>query len=99
MIALRRARPALTAGTYQALAAQGDLLLYRRAHANDQVTVALNLGREPITVRLESMPPDARVLLSSNGDREGETIAGKIDLRGSEGLVIGATLPARRASS
>ena len=62
-----------------------------------------SLGREPTTVLIESLPPDARVLLSSNGDRDGETIAGAIDLRASEGLVIGAisgaTSPARHASA
>ena len=97
LIALRRSRPALTAGTYRRLAAQGDLLLYRREHAGDQVTVALNLGLEPTTVLLESMPSDARVLVSSNADREAETIKGEIDLRGNEGLIIGATLPKPRA--
>jgi hypothetical protein len=60
--------------------------------------VALNLGREPTTVLLGSMPPGARVLLSSNADREGEKIADEIDLRGSEGLVIGAISPARPAA-
>jgi alpha-glucosidase len=97
LIALRRARPALTAGAYRPLSAEGDLLLYRREHENDQVTVALNLGREPITVLLESMPPDARVLLASNADRDGERIERGIDLRGNEGLVIGATSPSHRA--
>jgi alpha-glucosidase len=93
LIALRRARPALTAGAYRPLAAQGDLLLYRREHAGDQVIVALNLGAEPTTVLFDSMPSAARVLLSSNADRDGEKIERAIDLRGNEGLVIGATSP------
>jgi alpha-glucosidase len=91
LTALRRARPALTAGAYRPLGAHGDLLVYRREHAEDQVTVALNLGREPTTVLLDTMPSAARVLLSSNADRDGERIERKIDLRGNEGLVIGAT--------
>jgi alpha-glucosidase len=89
LIALRRSRPVLTAGAYRPLAAHGDLLLYRREHADDRVTVALNLGREPATVPLASTPPETCVLLSSNADREGEAINGEIDLRGNEGLVIG----------
>jgi alpha-glucosidase len=97
LIALRRVRPALTAGAYRPLHAEGDLLLYRREHADDQVTVALNLGREPTAVLLDTMPPDARVLLSSNADRDGERIARKIDLRGNEGLIIGATSSTQRA--
>ncbi|HLH87245.1 MAG TPA: alpha-amylase family glycosyl hydrolase [Xanthobacteraceae bacterium] len=90
LIALRRARPALSAGAYRALAAQGDLLLYRRDHADDQVVVALNLGNEPLAIALEAMPPQARVLVSSNADRDGEEIARDIHLRGNEGLIIGA---------
>jgi alpha-glucosidase len=99
VIALRRARPALTAGAYRPLAAQGDLLLCRREHADDQVTVALNLGVEPTSVLLDSMPPDARVLLSSNADRDGERIERAIDLRGNEGLIIGAPSSPRRAGA
>jgi alpha-glucosidase len=91
LIALRRSRPALTTGAYRPLSAQSDLLLYRREHADDQVTVALNLGLEPTSVLLESIAPEDRVLLSSNADREGEKIAGEIELRGNEGLIIGAT--------
>jgi alpha-glucosidase len=97
LIALRRARPALTGGAYRSLAAQGDLLLYRREGANDQVTVALNLGIEPLTVRLESMLPDARILLSSNDDRDGEPIAREINLRANEGLIIGVPFSRQRA--
>ena len=61
------------------------------------VTVALNLGREPTTVLLDAMPAGARVLLSSNTDRDGENIEREIDLRGNEGLVIGATSSTGRA--
>src|SRR5262249_18642177 len=99
LIALRRARPALTAGAYRPLAAQGNLLLYRREHADDQVTVALNLGAEPITVLLDAMSSDARVLVSSHADREGEPITGESDLRGNEGLITGAASPAVRGGA
>src|SRR5262249_38356815 len=99
LIALRRVRPALTAGAYRPLAAQGDLLLYRREHADDQVTVALNLGAEPITVLLDAMSSDARVLVSSHADREGEPITGESDLRGNEGLITGAASPAVRGGA
>jgi alpha-glucosidase len=97
LIALRHVRPALTVGAYRPLHAQSDLLLYRREHAGDQVTIALNLGREPTTVLLDAMPPGARVLLSSNADRDGEKIEREIDLRGNEGLVIGAVSSTERS--
>jgi alpha-glucosidase len=97
LIALRQARPALVAGAYRPLAAQGDLLLYRREDADDQVTVALNLGGAALTVRLDAMPPEACVLLSSNADRDGERIAPAIDLCANEGLIIGAPSWGHRA--
>jgi alpha-glucosidase len=81
----------LTDGAYRPLAAQGDLLLYQREHADGRVTVALNLGREPLSVRLQQVVPAARVLLSTDADRDGERIAHQLDLRGNEGLIIGAT--------
>jgi alpha-glucosidase len=97
LIALRHARRPLTAGAYRPLAAQGDLLLYRREDAGDEVTVALNLGGGPLTVRLDAMPPEACVLLSSHADRDGERIARAIDLRANEGLIIGAPSSRERA--
>jgi alpha-glucosidase len=91
LIALRRSSPALTDGAYRPLAAQGDLLLYQREHVDGRVTVALNLGREPLSVGLQQGVRAERVLLSSHVDRDGERIAHQLDLRGNEGLIIGAT--------
>jgi hypothetical protein len=53
--------------------------------------VALNLGREPLSVRLQQVVPAERVLLSTRADRDGERIAHQLYLRGNEGLIIGAT--------
>ena len=91
LIALRRSSPILTAGAYRPLAAQGDLLLYRREHPDGRVTVALNLGGEPLSLQLQHVVPAERVLLSSHADRDGERITHQLDLRGNEGLIIGAT--------
>jgi alpha-glucosidase len=89
LLALRRAHPALVAGAYQPVAAQGDLLLYRREHDGDRLLVALNMGDEPTNVRPEKAPLRGRILLSSHADRNGETVDGELDLRGNEGVVIG----------
>jgi alpha-glucosidase len=89
LLALRRARPALVAGTYRAVAAEGDLLLYRREDGDDRVMVALNMGGEPLNVQLGPTRLRGRVLLSSNADRDGERIDGAIDLRGDEGVIVG----------
>ncbi len=44
LLALRRERPALRVGAYEAVEAQGDALVVRRASNGDRLTVALNLG-------------------------------------------------------
>ncbi len=50
LIALRKRLPQLASGHYVPVAAQGDLLLYRRVSDGPAVTVALNLGAEPLSV-------------------------------------------------
>jgi alpha-glucosidase len=89
LLALRRTRPALVAGTYQPVAARGDLLLYRREHAGDRILAALNMGGDPTNVRPQTMSLRGRILLSSHADRNGERIDGELDLRGNEGVIIG----------
>jgi alpha-glucosidase len=89
LLALRRAHPALVAGSYHPVAAQGDLLLYRREHEDDRIMVALNMGGDPTNVRPQTMSLRGRILLSSHADRNGETVDGELDLRGNEGVVIG----------
>jgi alpha-glucosidase len=88
LIALRRTRPALTAGSYKPVVAQGDLLLYVRELGADRVLVALNLGSDATSVDFTSIHFRGRVLVSSFADRDGEALTGSIDLRGDEGLVI-----------
>jgi alpha-glucosidase len=87
---LRRSHPALTAGTYQPIAAQGDLLLYRREHDDERVVVALNMGSEALNLRLENLLRHGQILLSSHADRDGERIDGELDLRGNEGVIVGS---------
>jgi alpha-glucosidase len=89
LIRLRRKLPQLVSGTYQPIAAQGDLLLYRRRSEAGSVVIALNLGAEPVSVASEAIVPDGEVLLSTLLDREGEKIEGALDLRSNEGVVIG----------
>jgi alpha-glucosidase len=73
------------------IAAEGDLLLYRRQSEGEAVVIALNLGAEPISIASEAAGLDGEILLSTFLDREGETIQGVLDLRGNEGVIIGAS--------
>ena len=89
LIALRGKLPQLVTGTYEPVAAQGDLLLYRRKSDGQAVTVALNLGAEPVSVTSSSIGFGSKILLSTFLDRESEPIGGALDLRGNEGVIIG----------
>jgi alpha-glucosidase len=90
LIALRRTSPQLVSGNYQPVAAQGDLLLYRRQSEGQAITIALNLGAEPVSLASDVLGHGSEILLSTLLDREGEKIKGALDLRGNEGVIIGA---------
>jgi alpha-glucosidase len=89
LIALRTKLPQLVTGTYEPVAAQGDLLLYRRKSEGRAVTIALNLGAEPVSVTSSSIAFGSKILLSTFLDRESEPIDGALDLRGNEGVIVG----------
>lgn len=88
LIALRKASPALVAGDYHPIAAQGDLLVYRREAEGTAMIVVLNLGPDPIAVTTSAIRFGSEILLSTFLDREGERLEGVLDLRGNEGVVV-----------
>jgi alpha-glucosidase len=90
LIGLRRKLPQLVSGDYVPVAAQGDLLLYRRQSEGRAVVVALNLGADPVLLESETIGLKGEILLSTFMDREGEKVQGALDLRGDEGVIIGA---------
>ena len=89
LIRLRKERDVLVTGRYRPVAAEGDLLLYRREGPSESITVALNLGDDPVSLETEGRGLDGDILLSTCLDREGEGINGTLDLRGNEGVAIG----------
>jgi alpha-glucosidase len=90
LIGLRKKLPQLASGDYVPIAAQGDLLLYRRQSEGRAVVVALNLGADPVSLESKSIGLKGKILLSTFMDREGEKVQGALDLRGDEGVIIGA---------
>jgi alpha-glucosidase len=82
-LALRRAEPELWAGTYWPLETKGGLWAWRRGNAT---LVAVNLSDEPSV--LEGV--EGRVRLGTGGEREGEAVAGRLELRPWEGIVAGS---------
>jgi alpha-glucosidase len=90
LISLRKKLPQLVSGDYVPVAAEGDLLLYRRQSAAGTAVIALNLGAEPVSIASDAAGLSGQILLSTFLDRQGETIQGALDLRGDEGVIIGA---------
>jgi alpha-glucosidase len=88
LIKLRKQMPALTSGDYAPLAAQGDVLLYRRLNEDESVVIALNLGAEPVSVTSTSIGFGSEILLSTFLDRQHESVEGALDLRGNEGVIV-----------
>ncbi|XUM23842.1 alpha-amylase family glycosyl hydrolase [Bradyrhizobium oligotrophicum S58] len=89
LIRLRKQHRVLVTGSYRPVAAQGDLLLYRREGDGEVLTIALNLGGEPVSITRQASGLAGEILLSTWLDRDGERIDGTLDLRGNEGVVIG----------
>lgn len=87
LIAVRRAHPALVAGTYKRIVADRGLLTFLRQEGDERFVIALNLSGETATAVL---PDDEKgtVLVSSGADREGQSVAGRIELAGNEGVVV-----------
>ncbi len=89
LISLRKKLPQLQSGDYVPIAAQGDLLLYRRQSAEGAVVIALNLGDQPVSIASDAAGLAGEILLSTFLDRKGEKVEGSLDLRGNEGVMIG----------
>src|SRR6202048_4174403 len=89
LIGLRKKLPQLSSGAYVPIAAEGDLLLYRRESGGRAVVVALNLGADPVSVASDALRLGGEILLSTFLDRQGEKIRGSLDLRGHGGAIIG----------
>jgi alpha-glucosidase len=82
--------PELVAGSYAPIAAQGDLLIYRRQTETDALVILLNFGDQPISIASEAAGLAGEILISTFLDRHGEKVKDAVDLRGNEGVIIGA---------
>jgi alpha-glucosidase len=87
LLALRRTHAALAYGDYEPIAMSGDLLAYIRKLGQQRFLVALNLGGDPHAVSFAT-PIRGEVAVSTYLDRKGEAVAGEINLRANEGVLI-----------
>jgi alpha-glucosidase len=88
LIKLRRRHQALQIGSYRAVKAADELLLFVREHAGEKLLVALNLGQGPISLSFAKGLLRGEILLSTFCDRDTELIDGSIELRSDEGTII-----------
>jgi alpha-glucosidase len=85
LLALRRAEPALSVGSYEPVEATGSVLAYVREAANQRFLVALNLNSAPASLNLSEWK--GGVVLGTHSDREGDRITRAVPLRAHEGIV------------
>jgi alpha-glucosidase len=88
LLALRRAEPALAAGSYEPVEAAGDLLTYVREKDDRRFLIVLNLGHRPQDFFPDGPELRGRVALSTRLDRDDERLDGALALRGDEGVVV-----------
>jgi alpha-glucosidase len=88
LISLRQQIPELIAGAYEPVAAENDLLIYRRRAEVSSALVVLNLGDAPVSLMSEAIGQNNAILLSTFMDRSGERVSGSLELRGNEGVIV-----------
>jgi alpha-glucosidase len=90
LLGLRRGEPALEVGRLEPVHAQGDVLAYvrRGRKGEDDFLVALNLGPHPHVLPRAASAPSGTIALSTHLDRGGERLAGDLQLRADEGVVV-----------
>ena len=87
LLALRHDSPALSAGAYEPVQADGDVLAYLRTGDDGRWLVALNLGPGPARLATPARAA-GRVALSTPPGRDGEPVGGSLELAGDEGVVV-----------
>jgi len=88
LIALRRDRSALAVGPYRPVAAEGDVLAWKRGEGAEEILVALNLGHAPASLAL---PGAARLwtpLLCTHLDDATVLTGSEVRLRPDEGVIL-----------
>jgi alpha-glucosidase len=94
LISLRRSHLALVTGALQSVAVEKNVLSYQRTDDKQCIMVLLNIGSDAETMMVEN----GTVLASTYLDRVGQEVSGLMDVRASEGLIIGLRTPIRDVS-
>ena len=84
MLALRLSSPTLHNGKCSNVAAQGDVLCFRRTLGPENFFVALNFGAAPASI----VDIDGTIALTTGLDHKGKRVDGVLQLAANEGVVI-----------
>ncbi|MBV9754248.1 MAG: DUF3459 domain-containing protein [Hyphomicrobiales bacterium] len=85
LIAMRRREAALAIGSYTLVQASEHMLAYERRHGERRLLIALNFGER--FEELESLSPPAKLLLSTDPERQTDGFAHAPRLNPQEGIV------------
>ena len=89
LLALRRAEPALSVGSWRAVAIEGDALAYAREAEGQRFVILANLDASPKSVRINE-PLEGVVELSTLDGMKTRPVGPSLELRGDEAMVIRA---------
>jgi len=88
LLALRRREPALHAGSYVPVHAEGNLLAYIRQSGGSRLLVVLNLGPAPALFEAPGIKAAGAVVAATHPERVGKSVGDEIALGGDEGIVV-----------
>lgn len=95
LIRLRRGAPALEIGRFESYPACTEVLAYlRRAREGEcAFLVCLNFSARPQSLTLTDIDSKARIAVGTRRRRDGEPVAGTLELAGNEGVVVQIDAP------
>jgi alpha-glucosidase len=88
LIALRRAEPALSVGSYESLSLDPECLAYGRSYGDERFVILLNFSDAMREVVIPEGSGPARILLSSAADRASHVVDGMLSLAAAEAVVL-----------
>jgi alpha-glucosidase len=88
LIALRKEKPALSAGLQSSVQRRAPTIAYLRKTSEQRILVILNLSGDSYSFDFTDYALHARLLLSTHAGSEGESVGGVVDLHGNEGVIL-----------
>jgi alpha-glucosidase len=92
LIALRQSQPSLMWGDYKPVYADQQALAYiRQAPSGKAFLIVLNLSHRPCYLKIQHLPINGKVVLSTAAELEGTAVTETIQLGGDEGIIAELT--------